>query len=101
MERKIIEIKKEMDDISPSFCAAKWLQTTLYLQTGWNHSCHHPAPHKIPLDEIKENPRALHNTKFKKIQMQKMLRRVCLLLEYLSTHHKLMSFDLLQHSISP
>lgn len=59
--------------ISPSFCAAKWLQNTLYLQTGFNHSCHHPPPHKIPLEELKENHRALHNTKHKKEQMQKML----------------------------
>lgn len=73
MNRRIIEIKKEMDDVSPSFCAAKWLQTTLYLQTGWNHSCHHPAPHKIPLAEVEANPKALHNTQFKKGQMQKML----------------------------
>jgi len=64
---------KQINEISPSFCAAKWLQTTLYLQTGFNHSCHHPTPHKIPLEELKENYRALHNTKFKKEQMQKML----------------------------
>jgi organic radical activating enzyme len=71
--KKIIEIKKAMDDISPTFCAAKWVQTTLILQTGWNHSCHHPAPHKIPLDELAANYKALHNTKFKKQQMQTML----------------------------
>ena len=64
---------KQINEISPSFCAAKWLQTTLYLQTGFNHSCHHPTPHKIPLEELKENYKALHNTKFKKEQMQKML----------------------------
>ena len=62
-----------LKNISPSFCAAKWLQNTLYLQTGFNHSCHHPPPHKIPLVELQENHRALHNTQHKKIQMQKML----------------------------
>jgi organic radical activating enzyme len=62
-----------LKNISPSFCAAKWLQNTLYLQTGFNHSCHHPAPHKIPLEELQENHKALHNTQFKKQQMQKML----------------------------
>jgi len=62
-----------INQISPSFCAAKWVQTTLYLQTGFNHSCHHPVPHKIPLEEIKENYKALHNTQFKKDQMRKML----------------------------
>lgn len=66
-------IKSQLDSISSSFCIAKWSQLTLYLQTGYNHSCHHPTPHKIPLDEVLENPKALHNTKFKKVQMKKML----------------------------
>ena len=65
--------RDHLNDISPSFCLAKWLQHTIYLQTGMNHSCHHPPAHKIPLDEIAVNHKALHNTKFKKIQMQKML----------------------------
>ena len=60
-----------LNSISPSFCLAKWLQHTLYLQNGMNHSCHHPQTHKVPLDEVKENYKALHNTKFKKAQMQK------------------------------
>ena len=68
--KKVIEI---LDSVSPSFCLAKWHQLTLYLQNGFNHSCHHPSPHKIPLEELKENYKALHNTKFKKEQMQKML----------------------------
>lgn len=62
-----------INNISPSFCSAKWLQTTLYLQNGYNHSCHHPSPHKIPIEEIRENPAALHNSKFKKEQRLKML----------------------------
>jgi len=70
MEKEKIDV---LNNISPSFCAAKWIQTTLYLQNGFNHSCHHPNPHKIPLEELKENYKALHNTKFKKEQMQKML----------------------------
>jgi pyruvate-formate lyase-activating enzyme len=45
----------------------------LYLQNGYNHSCHHPAPHKIPVDEVLENPAALHNSKFKKSQRKLML----------------------------
>ncbi len=68
--KKVIEI---LDSVSPSFCMAKWHQLTLYLQNGFNHSCHHPSPHKVPLDELKENYKALHNTKFKKQQMQMML----------------------------
>ncbi|MEX0798194.1 MAG: twitch domain-containing radical SAM protein [Bacteriovoracaceae bacterium] len=63
-----------LNTISPSFCSAKWLQLTLNLQNGTNHSCHHPAPHKIPLEEIKNDPKALHNTKFKKRQRKLMLK---------------------------
>ena len=72
---RVLEEKREkMNNVSCSFCTAKWLQTTLYLQTGYNHSCHHPSPHLIPLEEIKENPAALHNSKFKKEQRLKMLQ---------------------------
>ena len=62
-----------LNGIGPGFCLAKWLQTTVYLQNGYNHSCHHPSPHKVPLSEITENHKALHNTQFKKQQMQLML----------------------------
>ena len=71
---QILEDKrKQINKVGCGFCTAKWLQTTLYLQNGYNHSCHHPAPHKIPLEEIQENPAALHNSKFKKTQRLKML----------------------------
>lgn len=69
----INKFRDELNTISPSFCVAKWKQVTLHLQTGHNHSCHHPAPHKIPLDELTANPSALHNTKFKKLQRKMML----------------------------
>jgi|TARA_X000000950_G_scaffold146324_1_gene180778 organic radical activating enzyme len=72
---QVLEIKREqMNKVSCSFCTAKWLQTTLYLQNGFNHSCHHPAPHKIPLAEIELDPSALHNSKYKKEQREKMLK---------------------------
>ena len=64
---KVLEEKREkINKVSCSFCTAKWLQTTLLLQNGYNHSCHHPAPHKIPLEEIEANPAALHNSQYKK-----------------------------------
>jgi hypothetical protein len=72
-----IQILKDKRDlinrVSPSFCTAKWLQTTLYLQNGYNHSCHHPSPHKILIEEVELNPAALHNSQFKKLQRLKML----------------------------
>ena len=74
-EQKIFVLKDKRDKInsvSTSFCTAKWLQTTLYLQNGYNHSCHHPSPHKIPLEEIKNNPAALHNSEYKKQQRKLM-----------------------------
>lgn len=58
---------------SDSICLAKWLQSTVYLMNGQTHSCHHPAVHKIPLEEIKNNPSALHNTKYKMEQRKLML----------------------------
>lgn len=72
---QILKDKREkINSVSCSFCTAKWLQTTLMLQNGYNHSCHHPVPHKIPLEEIAVDPAALHNSKFKKQQRAKMLK---------------------------
>ena len=66
-------VRDKLNTVSPSFCTMKWLHQTLYLHTGDNHSCYHPRPHRIGLDEIAENPAALHNTKHKKEQRKKML----------------------------
>jgi len=72
---KIKEIIPHTDqEISPTFCMAKWHHTTIYLQTGETHSCYHPAPHPIPLAEIKDNPSALHNTKQKKTEREFMIK---------------------------
>jgi hypothetical protein len=62
-----------MNEISPTFCLAKWHHTTIYLQTGETHSCYHPAPHTIPLQEIVIDPSALHNTDQKKHERLAML----------------------------
>lgn len=72
----IVRIKKFipiMNEISPTFCLAKWHHTTIYLQTGETHSCYHPAPHKISLEEIIIDPSALHNTNQKKHERLEML----------------------------
>lgn len=68
--------KQELDNVSPSFCAAKWKQVTMHLQNGMNHSCHHPKTHVVPLSEIRINPTALHNSEFKKQQRKMMLEGV-------------------------
>jgi len=66
-------VREKINIVSPSFCAAKWKQVTMHLQNGHTHSCHHPSTHFIPLEEIKRNPTALHNTEFKKQQRKLML----------------------------
>ncbi len=62
-----------MNEVSPTFCLAKWHHTTIYLQTGETHSCYHPPPHPIPLEELIMNPGALHNTTQKKMERLEML----------------------------
>lgn len=68
------ETRDQLNAISPSMCMAKWLQVSLHLPQGRTHSCYHPPTHPIPLEELKQNPNALHNTKFKlqeRLQMAK------------------------------
>ena len=68
-----VGVKDKLDSIGCGMCLAKWTQVTLQLQSGHNHSCHHPGTHKISIDEIKRNPSALHNTRFKKLKRKEML----------------------------
>jgi organic radical activating enzyme len=68
-----LNLKKDLDSVGSGMCLAKWTQVTLQLQSGHNHSCHHPATHKISQTEIARNPSALHNTRFKKLKRKEML----------------------------
>jgi pyruvate-formate lyase-activating enzyme len=63
---RVIDIK------SASFCAAKWYNATIWLGSGQTTSCHHPLPHAIDLEEIKINPKAIHNTQQKKSERAMM-----------------------------
>ncbi len=68
-----LDYKKQiLDTKSASFCGAKWYNATIWLGSGMTTSCHHPLPHKINLNEIKDNPSAIHNTKEKKEQRKQM-----------------------------
>lgn len=69
----IKNVRDRLNKIGPGFCAMKWLHQTLYLHTGDNHSCYHPRPHHIGLDEIAIDASALHNTSWKKQQRKTML----------------------------
>ena len=73
---KIKKTRDQLNAVSPSFCLAKWYQSTLHLQYGHTHSCHHPRTHNVPLDELKINPSALHNTEYKKSQRKLMLQGI-------------------------
>jgi len=70
----IKKTKNKLDKISPSMCMAKWFQVSLHLLTGKTHSCFHPPAKTIPLEELKQNNSALHNTLHKQIQRQRMLK---------------------------
>jgi organic radical activating enzyme len=66
-------VKDKLDSVGCGFCLAKWTQVTMHLHNGTTHSCHHPEPHKIGLEEISRNPSALHNSKIKKQARKEML----------------------------
>lgn len=67
-----LEFKKWLDKKSNSFCGAKWYNATIWLGSGMTTSCHHPLPHKIPIEGLKENPSLIHNTSEKKQQRLEM-----------------------------
>ncbi len=69
----IKEVRDKLNNVGCGFCPMKWLHETLYLHTGDNHSCYHPRPQHIPLEEIEKDPSALHNTDWKKQQRKTML----------------------------
>jgi len=70
----VLTVKRALDAISPSICAAKWYQSTIYLESGETHSCHHPPRHRIPTEGLAQDPRGLHNTPQKKEQRRLMLQ---------------------------
>lgn len=70
----IEEAVEKLNAVSPSFCMAKWMHSTIHLNLGRTHSCHLPHHHVIPLKEIKKNPSALHNTSYKKDLRKMMLK---------------------------
>lgn len=73
MSNLLEETQKRLDEVSPSFCLAKYTQISLHLQNGHNHSCHHNPTHQCDSELIRTNPSALHNTVIKKDHRQQML----------------------------
>ena len=61
------------NQLGHAICLAKWKQVSFHLPTGLNNSCYHPPLHVIPIEPLKNNPSALHNTEHKKQQRKLML----------------------------
>ena len=62
-----------LDSKSASFCGAKWHGATIWPGHGETVSCHLPASHNIPLEQLEDNPSAIHNTPHKKLMRKMML----------------------------
>jgi sulfatase maturation enzyme AslB (radical SAM superfamily) len=67
------QIFNKLNEVSGSFCLAKWFNVSLHIPTGRTHSCYHPPAHPIPLQEVAVDVSTLHNTSWKKIQRKDML----------------------------
>lgn len=77
MSKELINWRdKHLNSVSPSFCAAKWLNASIHLGHGYTGSCHLPLPHPINVEQIKDNPKAIHNTDHKKLMRKMMLEGV-------------------------
>lgn len=72
-KRQLEQVYTDLNQVSPSYCVAKWKQVTMHLQNGHTHSCHHPGTHKVSIEELKRNKTALHNTELKKSLRKMML----------------------------
>jgi organic radical activating enzyme len=67
------KVKDLLEDTGKGFCLAKFTQVTMHLGTGLTHSCHHPVPHRIPIEEVTKNPAALFNTSYLKQARKEMM----------------------------
>jgi len=65
--------ERQLNNLSPTMCFAKWAQVSINLTNGLTHSCYHPPAHKVNLEEIEKDPSALHNTQQKKQERKLML----------------------------
>lgn len=66
--------EQQLKNISKSMCYAKWAQVSMHLTNGLTHSCYHTPLHKVSIDSIILDPKALHNTSEKKEDRKKMLK---------------------------
>ena len=70
-------IRKFNNEVATRFgktvCLAKWKHLNLYLHLQEGHSCYHPPPHKISVEQVRENLWAIHNTPEKIVARAEML----------------------------
>jgi len=71
--KNIKDFKEELNKISPTFCTAKWLQSTILLYNGETHSCHHVQRNKISVEQLKDNPKAIHNSPIKMLARRHLM----------------------------
>jgi organic radical activating enzyme len=64
---------KNLDDISPTMCLAKWTEGTLYISSGMTQSCHLVKKNRSPVDLVLKDPANLFNTPQKKKERKLML----------------------------
>lgn len=64
---------KNLDDVSPTMCLAKWVEGTLYISTGMTHSCHLVRRQRAPIDLVKKDPASIFNTPQKKQERKLMV----------------------------
>ena len=72
--QRALDMKQRLNDVGSGYCLAKWDQVTMHLHNGMTHSCHHPAPHKISVEEVESNYMAIHNSEEKLNQRAAMIR---------------------------
>jgi len=90
----IKQFRDELNKVSPTFCSAKWLQSTILLYNGETQSCHHVPRTKIPLEGLEANPRSIHNTPIKMLARKDLIEGkqttecdYCWRIENLNTGH--------------
>ena len=71
--KELEEFGRKLNSVSPTFCLAKWYQTTLRPHNGQSASCCLQEPKKLDLDAIEKDPSKLHNGKEHIYDRQRLL----------------------------
>lgn len=69
-KKELLDTKARLEDVSPSFCLAKWKNSTIHLYNGHTQSCHHVRGQKFDLGD--PDPTSMHNSPDKLRARKKM-----------------------------